>query len=230
MEQPSTPSPSFKRGVKNLDSHHRFIVACVLAALAFVGLHHAALMTQIVGAWDVFAFTTVVLAWFVLSTQDPYEVRRNASLQDASQTFLFIVVVSAATISLFAVFIMLGSAKNLSPDSFASHVILSIAAIGLSWTLVHTLFSLRYAHFYYNDAHKVNREDIEGGVIFPGDTNPDYLDFAYFSFVIGMTCQVSDVQISSKKMRRLATVHGLISFAFNTAILALFVNIVAGLI
>jgi uncharacterized membrane protein len=231
MDQP--PEISAKNGQVSfhLDAHHRFIVASVLAVVAFIGLQgHAAFATQLVGAWDVFTLAVVVLAWFVIATKDPYEVRRYARLQDASATFLFIVVVSAATVSLFAVFILLGSSKNLSPASFAAHVILSVAAIVLSWTLVHTLFSLRYAHHYYVDAHKMDRDAIEGGLIFPGDNSPDYFDFAYFSFVIGMTCQVSDVQISSKTMRRLATVHGLISFAFNTAILAMFVNIVAGLI
>ncbi len=205
--------------------------ASIASVLAFVGLHGTGtLSTQLVGAWDVFAFVYVVLAWIVLSTKDPYEVRRNASLQDASQTFLFTVVISAATISLFAVFILLGSSKNLAGGSFAAHVTLSVAAIVLSWALVHTLFSIRYAHFYYIDAHKFERDDIEGGLDFPGKESPDYLDFAYFSFVVGMTCQVSDVQVSSKKMRRLTLVHGLISFLFNTAILAMFVNIVAGLI
>ena len=231
MAHPPEIPGKTKNVIVRLDAHHRFIAACVLAVLAFIGLQgHAAFATQLVGAWDVFTFATVVLAWIVIATKDPYEIRRYARLQDASRTFLFIVVVSAATVSLFAVFILLGSAKSLSPGSFAAHVTLSIAAIVLSWTLVHTLFILRYAHYYYIDAHKVDRDAIEGGLIFPGDTSPDYLDFAYFSFVIGMTCQVSDVQISSKTMRRLATVHGLISFAFNTAILAMFVNIVAGLI
>jgi uncharacterized membrane protein len=170
------------------------------------------------------------VTWIGMSTRDPYEVRRTARLQDASRTFLFVVVVTAATASLFAVFILLGSVKNLPPGSFAAHVALSVGAIGLSWTLVHTLFCIRYAHFYYLEAHTVDRKNIEGGLIFPSDDQPDYSDFAYFSFVIGMTCQVSDVQIAAKEMRRLALVHGLISFAFNTAILAMFVNIVAGLI
>jgi len=231
MDQTAKTHSPPKLAVKPLDAHHRFMAACGTAALTFAGLHeHTAFATQLVGAWDVFAFTTVILCWFMMSTQDPYEARRNARLQDASRTFLFVVVVAAATISLFAVFILLGPVKNLSPDSFAAHVTLSVAAIVLSWMLVHTLFTLRYAHFYYAEAHKVDRDDIEGGLIFPNDKNPDYLDFAYFSFVIGMTCQVSDVQVGSKRMRRLATVHGLISFAFNTAILAMFVNIVAGLV
>lgn len=171
-------------------------------------------------------------AWLGSSSpaRDPYEIRRNAGIQDASQTFLFVVVVSAATISLFAVFVLLGRAKELPPTSFAIHAVLSVAAIVLSWLLVHTLFTLRYAHLYYIDAHKLERKAIKGGLIFPDDSSPDYLDFAYFSFVIGMTCQVSDVQVSSKAIRRLATIHGVISFAFNTAILALFVNIIAGLI
>lgn len=214
-----------------MDAHHRFLISCVVAVLVFVAMHgRAALATQFVGAWDAFTFTTVVTAWLVMSKNDPYEVRRNARLQDASRTFLFVTVVSAALVSLFAVFILLGSAKSLPPSSFAAHVILSVGAIVLSWTLVHTLFSLRYAHFYYIEARKVDRQAIEGGLIFPGDEDPDYFDFAYFSFIIGMTCQVSDVQISSKTMRRLATIHGLIAFAFNTAILAMFINIVAGLI
>jgi uncharacterized membrane protein len=231
VEEPPASKATAKPGLRTLDAHHRFFVACVFAVLAFFGLHGSGTLgTQLVGAWDVFALTIVVLAWFVFSTEDPYEVRRNAGLQDGSQIFLFIVVVSAATVSLFAVFILLGPSKNLSPGSFAEHVTLSVAAILLSWTLVHTLFGLRYAHIYYIDAHKFERDEIEGGLVFPGDDSPDYLDFAYFSFVIGMTCQVSDVQISSKKMRRLAILHGVISFVFNTAILAMFVNIVAGLI
>jgi uncharacterized membrane protein len=213
-----------------LDAHHRIIVSSVLGVIAFLVLGHFAFATRLVASWDVFTLATILLAWFVIATRDPYLVRRIAYQQDASATFLFGVVVTAATISLFAVFLLLGSAKNLSPGLLALHVGLSMSAIVLSWTLVHTLFTLRYAHFYYRDAHKVDRGKIKGGLIFPGDDNPDYVDFAYFSFVIGMTCQVSDVQISSKEVRRLAIVHGLISFAFNTAILAMFVNILAGLI
>lgn len=213
-----------------MDAHHRFILACVLGILTFACLHGHAFAMQIVGAWDVFSFTIVALAWAIIATQDPYEVRREARFQDASATFLFVIIVSAAAVSLFAVIILLGASKNLSSTSFATHMTLSISAIALSWTLVHTLFSIHYARLYYIDAPKKKRDAIEGGLLFPKDDHPDYLDFAYFSFVIGMTCQVSDVQISSKILRRMATVHGLISFAFNTAILAMFVNIVASLI
>jgi len=180
--------------------------------------------------WMAFALTTVVLAWVVILTKDPYEVRRDARLQDASATFLFVLVIGAALASLLAVGLLLGLAKGLSPQGLAEHIALSITAVIISWMLVHTVFTLRYAHSFFEDARKVERHAITGGLIFPGKESPVYSDFAYFSFVIGMTCQVSDVQVATSKMRRLALMHGLISFAFNTAILAMFVNIIAGLV
>ncbi len=229
MTKPSKPAPPVRSF--DFDAHHRFFVACITAALTLGALHGKAAAIQAVAAWDAFAFTIIVLALAVMVTKDPYEVRRCAKLQDASRTFLFVVVITAATASLFAVFILLGAAKNLTlAHGLPVHLALSVGAVVLSWVLVHTLFAVRYAHFYYQDAHKVERDEIKGGLIFPEDNEPDYFDFIYFSFIIGMTCQVSDVQISRKSLRRIATVHGLIAFVFNTAILAVFVNIVAGLI
>ena len=214
-----------------LDAHHRVFFGTVATGIAFAVMHgRYSLPTQFVVAWDAFALTLVVLAWLVITTKDPYEARRNARLQDSSATFLFTLIVTAATASLLAVGLLLGSAKGVAPTELAAHVALSVSAVVISWTLVHTIYALRYAHFYFWDAREVERHKIEGGLAFPGECGPDYMDFAYFSFVIGMTCQVSDVQISSQRMRRLALVHGLISFAFNTAILAMFVNIIAGLV
>ena len=213
------------------DAHHRVFIGCCLGLLTFFAPHgRVTFPTQLVVSWDVFALTIVVLAWIVIVTKDPYEARRNARLQDASATFLFVLVISAATASLLAVGLLLGTAKNLSQSALVWHIVLSVTAVVISWMLVHTIFALRYSHLYFRDAHKFERQAISGGLIFPGKESPDYFDFAYFSFVVGMTCQVSDVQISASKMRRLVLVHGLISFAFNTAILAMFVNIIAGLI
>jgi len=226
--KPSAPPPASRY---TLDAHHRIFAGVCIAALTFLGLQgRVTFPTQLVLGWIAFALTTIALAWIVICTKDPYEARRNARLQDSSATFLFVLVISAATASLLAVGLLLGSARHISPGGLAAHVALSVAAVILSWLLVHTLFALRYAHIYFRDAHNVERNAISGGLIFPGKGSPDYLDFAYFSFVIGMTCQVSDVQICSPNIRRLAMVHGLISFAFNTAILAMFVNIIAGLV
>jgi len=230
MDKLNDPLTAKKPVVHLFDANRRFVAACMLAVLAFIGLHQHVFAIRLIGAWDVFAFVIVSLAWTVILTKDPYEVRREARFQDASATIIFVITLSAAAVSLFAVIMLLGGTKNLASTSFVTHIVLSISAIALSWTLVHTLFSIHYARLYYIDAPKKKRDAIEGGLVFPGDKNPDYLDFAYFSFVIGMTSQVSDVQISSKKLRRMATMHGLLSFAFNTAVLAMFVNIVASLI
>lgn len=218
------------RSAHYFDAHHRFIASLLLAILFFFGFSsHHALITRLITSWDVFAFSAISFSWAVLITKDPYEVRLYAPLEDSGRKFLFTIVVLAATVSLIAVFIMLGEAKSLNPTRLVEHIILGVGAILLSWTLVHSLFGLRYAHHYYDEAKEVDRHEIDGGLLFPEDKNPDYLDFAYFSFVIGMTCQVSDVQITSKKLRRLALLHGLISFIFNTAILAMLVNMIAGL-
>ena len=230
MKPSSHPKASSQPALYAWDAHHRFIAAVIMAVIAFLGLQgRVSLPTQLAISWDVFALSVVVLAWMVICTKDPYEARRNARLQDSSATFLFVLVISAATASLLAVGLLLGSAKDLSHAGLAAHIGLSIAGIVLSWALVHTLFALRYAHAYFHEAHKLERTAISGGLIFPGK-GPDYLDFAFFSFVVGMTCQVSDVQVACRPLRRMVMVHGLISFAFNTAILAMFVNIIANLI
>jgi Predicted membrane protein len=92
------------------------------------------------------------------------------------------------------------------------------------------VYSLRYAHTYYGDSDQAGLQQHAGGLIFPGDRPPNYFDFAYFSFVIGMTCQVSDVQITSRRMRRITLFHSILSFGFNTLILALLINTVSGLL
>jgi len=231
MKTSSKPGAAPASSQYVLDAHHRIFAGCCVAALTFLGLQgQVTFPAHLIITWNAFALATIALAWIVICTKDPYEARRNARLQDSSATFLFVLVISAATASLLAVALLLASAKKGAASGLAGPITLAVTAVVFSWILVHTLFALRYAHIYFQDAHKVERASISGGLIFPGKTEPDYLDFAYFSFVIGMTCQVSDVQIGSPKIRRLALVHGLISFAFNTSILALFVNIIAGLV
>ena len=101
-----------------------------------------------------------------------------------------------------------------------------MATILLSWSFVHTIFSFHYAHEYYGE----RRDGKIGGLKFPGDTKPDYWDFLYFSLVVGMTSQVSDVAVTSKIIRRMVAIHGVLSFFFNVTVLALTVNIVSNLL
>ena len=108
------------------------------------------------------------------------------------------------------------------------YVPVAVLSMLFSWIVVHTTFCFHYTHLYYSD-DPANPDTHAGGLDFPGDQKPDFLDFAYFSFVIGMTFQVSDVQITSVRLRRLALVHGLLSFGLNTFVVALVVNLIAGL-
>ena len=138
----------------------------------------------------------------------------------------------ADCLRLFAIVLLLSGSGQQSKADLTGHILLSLSSVISSWWLVHTTFTLRYAHLYYcnaeNDLNGQNQEP--GGLEFPSEEQPDYLDFTYFSYVIGMTFQVSDVQITSRRIRRLALMHGVLSFAFNTVIVALSINVIAGLI
>lgn len=155
-----------------------------------------------------------------------------ADKEDSGASFIFLFVLFAAFISLFAIIFLLQSIPNQSKQGLSLHILLSFSSVFCSWTLVHTLFTLRYAHLYYkggNDTSTTKQTDTVA-LSFPNEKEPDYLDFAYFSFVVGMTFQVSDVEINSRQIRRLALVHGVLSFIYNTVIVAFSINIISGLI
>jgi len=138
--------------------------------------------------------------------------------------------VVAACAALFAVGFLIRAHKDQPGGHFAVHLLLTLCTVTSSWALLHTVYSLRYAHVFYGDSDDPGVQKHAGGLIFPGDRPPNYFDFAYFSFVIGMTCQVSDVQITSRRMRRITLVQSVLSFGFNTLILALLINTVSGLL
>lgn len=213
--------------IANADAHHRFLTALGLAGVMFVSLGKASMMTHVFATWDFFSFCILALAWIRIVSADPRKARQSARLQDSSYTAIFVIVVISACSSLLALGILLGAlAKGMPKGLLTGQMLLTIATVGFSWMLVHTVFALHYAHLFYNRNKPAHGDGLE----FPGEKEPDYMDFAYFSFVIGMTFQVSDVQIVSRRMRRLALVHGIVSFAFNMVILALTVNIISGLL
>jgi len=217
--------------ITDLDARHRLLIGLVAAVAVFAllpGSH--VLAARIIAAWDAFGVAILALAWSRIVTTDPREVRGTARLQDSSQTVIFLSVVVAACASLFALAYLLGGVKDLAKGRITEHVALAFGTVLCSWTLVHTVFALRYAHSYYRSAAESGKGDRLEGLQFPDEKEPDYMDFTYFSFVIGMTFQVSDVQITSRVLRRLVLLHGLISFAFNTVILALSINIISGLL
>ena len=219
------------RRIESWDAHHRLITAvAVSGAVVLLTAGHLRLPVQLVAAWNAFSCCMLALTWFQIVAAQPAKFLSNAKLQDSSRTAISLFVIAAACISLFAVTFLLGSAKGLGKEAMLKHVLLAVVTVVGSWSLIHTVFALRYAHIFYGDSDSPTDAGHAGGLEFPDEPSPDYLDFAYFSFVIGMTCQVSDVQISSRSIRRLALVHGLLSFAFNTVILALSINIVSGML
>lgn len=176
------------------------------------------LTTRLLIAWDASLVLYLVLAYRTVLACDQNYIRRQAALQDDGRFLILIMTLVAAFASIAAIVMELGIKPQQAP-----RLILAIVTIGLSWATIHTTFALHYAHDYY-------RSDSDGGLKFPGGAAPDYWDFVYFSFVIGMTAQVSDVGITDRIIRRTATAHGVTSFIFNTALLALMVNIAASAI
>lgn len=179
-------------------------------------------VTRVLLAWDVGVGVYLLLACGVLARFDVALARRRAEIQDEGGLALLVLTVAAAVASVAAIVAELGFVKEGAPRG--PHVALALVTTTFSWTLIHVIFALHYAHEFYDVG------DEGGGLAFPSDDQPDYWDFAYFSFVVGMTCQVSDVQVTSKRIRRLVTAHGIVSFVFNVAIVALLVNIGAALI
>ena len=182
-----------------------------------------------VAAWDVFAATSLLLIGSAMFTADAAHIRKVANTEDLGRVLAFGFVLVAALASLISVVALLGTMDSLSPAALTRHVGLSIAAVVESWMLVHTVFTLRYAHIFYDSDGQAGGD--VGGLCFPGnDPEPDYLDFAYFAFTIGMAAQTADVTIPGKRQRRTALLHAVISFGFNTAIVALSISALGGLL
>ena len=191
------------------------VVALVLAAATVWRPATRALI-----AWDVCLTLYLVLASHLMAASTIEHIRQRAAAEDEGQVTILVLTVAAALASLWAIFAELGAGPGRRP----AHIALAGATILLSWAFIHTMFALHYAHEFYD-------EDVAGGLAFPGgEPEPDYWDFVYFSFVIGMTSQVSDVGITNRQIRRTAAAHGVVSFVFNAALLALTVNIAASAI
>jgi len=221
---------SDKRVFFRLDAHYRLLISLAVATITFFIVQDKHSVPSIIlFTWISFSSTIIIMDWIIILSSHPREVRRIAKLQDSSRTFLFLFVITASLTSMVAIFFLLKSSKG-HGASVNEHIFLAITAVIISWWLVHTIFTLRYAHLYYDTHKNDGTPRVCGGLEFPGNQEPDYLDFVYFSFVLGMTFQVSDVVITSKGIRRLATIHGLLSFAFNTAIVALSINVISGLV
>ena len=225
-----TPQPKARSilvSISRIDAHHRLLVSLIVAVACYsVFAGHFGRGRSLILSWDAFALSLLGLAWARILTAQPKVALQTARIQHSTRKWIFLFVLAAACASLGAVFYLLPLLAGAAQPR-AEHYALALTTVLLSWGLIHTVFALQYAYLYC-------RHHPAGGgaaLIFPeGKIEPDYCDFAYFSFIIGMTSQVSDVQIASRELRRWALLHGLIAFAFNLAVLSLGFNIISGLL
>lgn len=178
-------------------------------------------------SWISLALTFLVFSWIILFNRPVSQIKKIASKEDGSKIFVFVMILVSSFASMFTVLLLVISQTS---EKIHPAIFIPVAVVGmlLSWVMVHTVFTFHYAHMYYDVPDKGSTK-VSGGLDFPNEDEPDYIDFAYFSFVIGCTFQVSDVEISSRKIRRMALLHGLLSFGLNTFVVALTINLIAGL-
>lgn len=209
--------------------HARLFVALILGAAGVYLLPQRwGPMERAIAGWDMFCIAFLAITAPLLRGLPPSRMEANARAQETGEWTLFFMILTGAIISFAAIIAVFGAIKQSSGAGKAERVGVVAATLLLSWLLTQVIFALRYAHEYYSrspGAHTIDR-----GLDFPSEKHPDYGDFLYFSVVLGMTFQVSDVQITARKFRRLATLHGLLGFLFNTVIIALTVNLASGLL
>ena len=221
------------RAVRVLHGHPRSLASLLLGLAAYlVLLPWLADPTRAVVAWNVAAMLFLVLSTILFIRTRPADMPQLAERAQEGQWSVFWFTLLGVTFSLAAVFGELGAAKDATPAERLWRILLVVATLLLSWLVLQVAFAYRYAHGYYErvpDEHDPGGR-IRAGLDFPGDDEPDYWDFFYFSAVLGMTFQVSDVQIKTRQVRRFATAHGFLGFVFNTVIVALTVNLASGLL
>jgi uncharacterized membrane protein len=221
----SLPRPA--RNIRRIfaaEAHHHLMTALVAGIGTFAATYTKFNLPACLSiAWDVFALTSLLLAWGGMLVHGAKDRVRAAHLEDSTRAAIAFCLIVAALASLLAAGVLLASAKGLKGNEVIGHVALAAATVMSSWLLVHTLLAVHYTHLFYSPSDS-------GGLDFPKQKEPDFLDMVYFSFVIGMTFQVSDVQVTSQGIRRIVLGHSLLSFLFNTVIVAFSINLATTLL
>jgi uncharacterized membrane protein len=205
----------------------------LIAALAGVAVGFATesllrLPFRVAAGWIAAVAVYLVLTALVIGPAGPEQCRHYARQEDPRRSIFMALLLVGAGVSLLALGASFTKAAHETDVGLTLRLVLAALTIMASWLLTHTVFAFHYAHHFYGDDESREGEQDRGGLQFPDEKLPDYWDFLYFSYVVGMTCQVSDVQCTSRAIRRMVLGHGVLSFFFNTFILALAVNFVAG--
>ncbi len=215
--------------VNGLRLRRRLLVAAAVAVVTLIALPSSIdVAVRASLGWCAGGFAYLILAFALMSRCDTHHIQRTARIEDEAR-FVFVGLILLAILSSFvAVFALIGDAKTLSGIPKALVTTLAAVTVLVSWLVTQVIFTLHYAHDYYG------ADDHDGphrrGLIFPNDDAPDYWDFFYFTTSIGATSQTSDVAITSKALRRVATFQSVLAFVFNTTVVALAINLASGLI
>jgi len=213
----------------------RLIVGITVGVLTatFWPAEHS-LAVRVLAGWDAGSLIVLLVVWAIVLTADARDTKRRAAAADPGRRAVWVLVVVASSVSLFAGAVVMRHASAIDPARRGLLIGLCLIAVTTAWTLTHSVFTLRYAHLYYRDGDGAREagghDDLagEGGLEFLGKKPPSDFDFAYFAFTIGMCFQVSDVGVSTAQMRRAVLAHSLLSFVYNTVIVALSLNLLAG--
>lgn len=228
-ETPARPRPRVRWAVSPHHAIGRLVIPAILCAvaLAVVSQFDFAWWQRAIIGWDVAGLSLIALMWSVILRADSAETRRRAGSDDPGRHAVFGIALGASMFSFFAAAFVLRQVKSVPENMRSTWTALTLGAIVLAWVLAHTVYTLRYAHLYYS-RRRTHGATGEHCMKFPGDEAPADIDFAYFSFTLGMCFQVSDVTVMSTAARRAVLLHAVLSFIYNTAILALALNLVFG--
>jgi uncharacterized membrane protein len=208
------------------------LCAAIGVGLGLVLPEQMRLATRVLLAWNAAVLVYLAASANLVAGADPMSVRRRANSLDEGRLTILLLAVGVACASMGAIVLELGPVKNMEGWPKAAHLLLTVLTVVDSWTFMHLTFAFHYAHEYYDecDLHPERKSDIRGGLCFPGDDAPSYVDFLYYSFVIGLASQTADVATTSRPMRMLTALHGTLAFFYNLAIIGLTVNIASGLV
>jgi uncharacterized membrane protein len=213
--------------LRMLRLHAKLFVSAVIGVVAVLLMPGSwRLPTRLLAGWDIGVIFYLMTTHVMIFRYSVERIRKRASEQDEGAFIILLLTVGATLASIVAIVFELGGVKQATPAHAVEQVLMVTATILLSWAFVQTIFAIHYAHEYYGE----RRDGKIGGLKFPGEDDPDYRDFVYFSIVIAMTSQVSDVVITSRTLRQVVSMHAVLSFFFNLTILALTVNMISNLI
>lgn len=218
--------------VRVIQARPRLFISWGLGVVVGLALPHSLRpVTRVLLGWNAGILIYFAAVAALVFSSHPHTLMRRAGPQDDGRFSILFLTIIAAAAAFGAIFFQVLFVKDVHGLQRALHLALAGLTVASAWTFIHAMFGLHYAGEYYapHGTKAAPTGERRGGLRFPGEESPDYFDFFYFSFVIGVACATADVDITSRAIRRTALVHSVLAFFFNSAVLALAINIVAGL-